>query len=109
MRKPRVVLVALAAISSLGVASFYLLQPESNGWDRSKYESQVISWSSCGENFECGDITVPVDYENLGGERIQLSLVKHPSNNKSSRLGTLFVNPGVQVPLESNMDLLPNT
>jgi pimeloyl-ACP methyl ester carboxylesterase len=94
MRKPWIVLVALAAISSLGVTSFYLLQTESNGWDSSKYESQVISWSSCGENFECGDITVPVDYENLDGERIQLSLVKHPANNKSRRLGTLFVNPG---------------
>ena len=94
MSKPWIVAVALAAISSLGVTSFYLLQTESNGLDRSKYESQVISWSSCCENFECGDITVPVDYENLGGERIQLSLVRHPANNESSRLGTLFVNPG---------------
>ena len=94
MRKPWIVLVALAAISSLGVTSFYLLQTESKGWDSTKYASQVISWSSCGENFECGDITVPVDYENLDGERIQLSLVRHPANNKSSRIGTLFVNPG---------------
>ena len=77
MRKPWVVLVALAAISAIGAASFYFLQPESNGWDTTKYVSQTISWSSCGENFECGDITVPVDYENLGGERIQLSLVKY--------------------------------
>jgi len=61
MRKPWVVLVALAAISAIGAASFYFLQPESNGWDTTKYESQTISWSSCGENFECGDITVPVD------------------------------------------------
>ncbi len=38
MRKPWIVAVALAAISSLGVTSFYLLQTESNGWDRSKYE-----------------------------------------------------------------------
>ena len=94
MRKRWMAIVALAAIASLGAASFYFLQPDSTGWDAAKYEAQKITWSSCGENFECGDITVPVDYENLSGERIQLSVVKHPANNKSRRLGSLFVNPG---------------
>jgi len=94
MRNRWVFVVALSAIASLGAASFYFLQPDSTGWDAAKYEAQNITWSSCGENFECGDITVPVDYENLSGERIQLSVVRHPANNKSRRLGSLFVNPG---------------
>jgi pimeloyl-ACP methyl ester carboxylesterase len=87
-------ITAFVALIAIGGASFYFLQSDSKGWDATKYDTQSITWSSCGENFECGDITVPVDYENLSGERIQLSLVKHPANNKSRRLGTLFVNPG---------------
>lgn len=41
---------------------------------------------------ECGSVTVPVDYEETGGDRVAIAMVRHPATG--DRTGSLLVNPG---------------
>ena len=53
-----------------------------------------ISWSDCGNGFQCGKLTVPVDYQNPNGATIDLALQRLPARTASTRIGSLLVNPG---------------
>ncbi|GAA2146947.1 alpha/beta hydrolase [Glycomyces algeriensis] len=44
------------------------------------------------EALECGAITVPVDYEDTGGDQVAIAMVRHPATG--DRTGSLLVNPG---------------
>jgi pimeloyl-ACP methyl ester carboxylesterase len=44
------------------------------------------------EALECGAVTVPVDYEDTGGDRVAIAMVRHPATG--DRTGSLLVNPG---------------
>ena len=90
--KRRVALITVM-IMAASVAVFISTQ-NSVGWSTEDYQKQKLTWISCGGPFLCTDVTVPVNYANPGGERIQLSLVKYPATNSKKRLGSLLVNPG---------------
>lgn len=90
--KRRVALITVM-IMAASVAVFISTQ-NSVGWSTEDYQKQKLTWISCGGPFLCTDVTVPVNYANPGGERIQLSLVKYPATNLKKRLGSLLVNPG---------------
>ncbi|MFM8254790.1 MAG: alpha/beta hydrolase [Actinomycetota bacterium] len=92
LTKRRIVVLAIMAMGA-SVAVF-LTTSQSNGWSYSDYQKQRITWLACGGPFLCTDVTVPVDYSNPGGERMQLSLVKYPATDSKKRLGALLVNPG---------------
>ena len=92
LTKRRVVLLSVMAMAA-SIAVFITTQ-NSGGWRLSDYQKQKLTWLSCGGPFLCTDVTVPVNYANPGGERIQLSLVKYPATNPKKRLGALLVNPG---------------
>ncbi|MBM3704849.1 MAG: alpha/beta hydrolase, partial [Actinobacteria bacterium] len=92
LTKRRVVVLTIMAMGA-SVAVF-LTTSQSNGWSYSDYQKQKITWLACGGPFLCADVTVPVDYSNPGGERMQLSLVKYPATDSKKRLGALLVNPG---------------
>jgi pimeloyl-ACP methyl ester carboxylesterase len=72
-----------------------------------------LDWGACAPDsaaaqagdFQCATAQVPLSYDDPGGRTITLSLVRRPATDPSTRLGTLFVNPGgpggmgtVQVP-----------
>lgn len=61
-----------------------------------EFYSQDVDWQACEDagtiNAECADITVPLDYENPGGETIEISVLKAPASGDAQ--GSLFVNPG---------------
>jgi pimeloyl-ACP methyl ester carboxylesterase len=59
---------------------------------RSFYD-QSVKWSTCGD-FECGTITVPLDYDEPKGETVELALLRRPANSSRDRIGSLLVNPG---------------
>ncbi|WP_198418699.1 alpha/beta fold hydrolase [Cryobacterium lactosi] len=47
------------------------------------------------ESADCATLEVPLDYENLGGEKIQLALSRiAASGNSNDRLGSVVINPG---------------
>jgi pimeloyl-ACP methyl ester carboxylesterase len=50
-----------------------------------------IRWEDC-QFGECATVEVPLDYEDPGGERIEISAARAPATG--DRIGALFVNPG---------------
>lgn len=66
------------------------------------FYSQTLRWYPCGEgdsvtensagDFFCAQATVPLDYDNPGGQTITIAMKKRPASDKA--IGTLFVNPG---------------
>ncbi len=56
----------------------------------------TIEWKRCPElpRTLCATARVPLDYDDPSGPTILLDLAKTPALDPSSRLGTLFVNPG---------------
>ncbi|MGO1591375.1 MAG: alpha/beta hydrolase [Ancrocorticia sp.] len=56
-----------------------------------EFYGQDLTWEEC-DSFECADITVPLDYDDPGGETITVAMLKRPADE--SPIGSLFVNPG---------------
>ena len=68
------------------------------------FYTQKVSWYTCakkgtdqaasGEDtgFTCAKVKVPLDYDNPGGETIEIAVKKRAANGDS--IGSLFVNPG---------------
>ena len=70
---------------------------QSNAMDAGSSSATDFEWSSCYQVYECGMLSVPLNYENPGGELIEISLIRITAS-KSSSLGPLLVNfggPGV--------------
>ncbi|TIH33664.1 alpha/beta hydrolase [Subtercola vilae] len=57
------------------------------------FYDQTLSWSDCGGGFQCAKATMPLDWAKPGSDTISIALIKQPAKG-STRLGTLFVNPG---------------
>jgi pimeloyl-ACP methyl ester carboxylesterase len=53
-----------------------------------------IAWRSCGGGFQCGTVTVPVDYADPAGPSVQVAAIRRPAGDPAQRVGTLVVNPG---------------
>ncbi|MCF2529247.1 alpha/beta hydrolase [Yinghuangia soli] len=57
-------------------------------------EAAEIDWKACeGSQFECGTLTVPVDYADPGGDRTKIALIRKKATGPD-RIGSLVVNPG---------------
>ncbi|SEE91581.1 alpha/beta hydrolase [Ruania alba] len=57
-----------------------------------EYYAQEVSWSECGDNFDCAEVSVPMDYDDPDGETISLALKVHRAVDTAQ--AALFVNPG---------------
>ena len=57
------------------------------------FYTQTLSWSSCGGDFQCSTLTVPLDYADPDGETIELSVLRSPATSDDP-VGSLLVNPG---------------
>ncbi|MFJ6027828.1 alpha/beta hydrolase [Pseudarthrobacter sp. NPDC092424] len=57
-----------------------------------EFYSQEVVWEPCEEDFQCTQVTVPMDYGNPDGETIQIAALRAPSTGKKK--GSLLVNPG---------------
>lgn len=53
-----------------------------------------VKWTSCGGGFECGTVTVPLDYSHPNGEKIRIALNRKPATEPGKRIGSLLINPG---------------
>jgi pimeloyl-ACP methyl ester carboxylesterase len=59
------------------------------------FYGQTIDWQLCrDDSYECGTLTVPVDYRDPGGETVDLALLKVPAADQDARVGSLVINPG---------------
>jgi pimeloyl-ACP methyl ester carboxylesterase len=53
-----------------------------------------VAWADCGGGFQCGTLQVPLDYAQPTGRRIGIAMIRKPATNPSTRIGSLFMNPG---------------
>src|SRR5215218_281655 len=53
-----------------------------------------LRWSSCGTQFECSTLRVPVDYANPRAGTLDIAVIRLPATDPLHRLGSLVVNPG---------------
>ena len=61
------------------------------------FYSQSIDWKDCSDGtspFQCGTVTVPLDYEHPDGRTITIALKKLPASDSDAEHGSLFFNPG---------------
>ena len=61
------------------------------------FYGQSIDWQDCSDGtspFQCGTVTVPLDYEHPDGRTITLALKKLPASDGDAEHGSLFLNPG---------------
>ena len=57
-----------------------------------EFYSHEVVWEPCENEFQCANVTVPMDYGNPDGETIQIAALRAPSTGKKT--GSLLVNPG---------------
>jgi pimeloyl-ACP methyl ester carboxylesterase len=53
-----------------------------------------ILWSDCGGGFQCGSLTVPLDYSNPDKDTISIGLIRKRATDPTRRIGSLLINPG---------------
>ncbi len=61
------------------------------------FYSQTIDWKDCSDGtspFQCGTVTVPLDYEHPDGRTITIAMKKLPASDSNAEHGSLFINPG---------------
>ena len=61
------------------------------------FYNQTIDWKDCSNEtttFQCGTVTVPVDYDHPDGQTITIALKKLPALDGDAEHGSLFLNPG---------------
>jgi pimeloyl-ACP methyl ester carboxylesterase len=64
--------------------------------------TQPIEWRDCSDGYWCGDIDVPIDWQDPGSKSARVALIEH--RPKGTPTGTILVNPGG--PGESGVDLV---
>ncbi|MFB4308248.1 alpha/beta hydrolase [Actinomadura sp. GTD37] len=58
------------------------------------FYGQKPSWKNCDNGFECATVQVPLDYAKPSGEKVGISVIRLPAEDKSKRIGSLLTNPG---------------
>lgn len=87
-RKIAVVLASLLFFTSCGTA-----QPEPLS-SLSEYQTQELKWRKCYGNFQCSNLLVPIDYQDLSVGAFSLALLRYQALDQDRRIGSLVVNPG---------------
>ncbi|HEY7104940.1 MAG TPA: alpha/beta hydrolase [Acidimicrobiia bacterium] len=102
-----IVAIALAAVVGLTAAARPTTPPSTRppttqalpttagtAWPPLPAFDTAIDWSDCGADWECGTLTVPVDWTAPTADTVPLALVRHRATSPGARVGTLVVNPG---------------
>jgi len=71
------------------------LAPDTDGIDADllPFYEQQLSWTSCGEGFDCTMVTAPLDWQNPETGEIELSVIRHRATG-GDVIGSLLTNPG---------------
>jgi pimeloyl-ACP methyl ester carboxylesterase len=59
-----------------------------------EYEQQRLDWSQCYDYFDCAELRVPIDYQDLSVGTFRISVLRSAAKNQERRLGSIVVNPG---------------
>ncbi len=58
------------------------------------FYGQHLSWSSCGDGFQCSTLKVPLDYAHPDRRTIDISVIRLRASDSAHRIGSLVINPG---------------
>jgi pimeloyl-ACP methyl ester carboxylesterase len=96
MRARKSVLALTLAIILSGCSSMYSTKPfvEETFSALAEYEQQKLDWSSCYDYFDCAELRVPIDYEDLSVGTFRISVLRSAAKDQDKRLGSIVVNPG---------------
>jgi pimeloyl-ACP methyl ester carboxylesterase len=81
-------LASLLLLTSCGAAE---LDPPSS---LIEYQTQELEWRDCYGNFQCSNLLVPIDYQDLSVGVFSLALLRYQALDQDRRIGSLVVNPG---------------
>ena len=59
-----------------------------------EYEQQKLDWSDCYDYFECSELRVPIDYDDLSVGTFRISVLRAAAKDQDNRIGSIVVNPG---------------
>lgn len=94
MRARTTALVAALAIILSGCSATKVPFVEETFSALAEYEQQKLDWSSCYEYFDCAELRVPIDYEDLSVGTFRISVLRAAARDQDNRLGSIVVNPG---------------
>ena len=93
--RARITSVALALTLILtGCSSTKLPFVEETFSALAEYEQQKLDWSSCYDYFDCTELRVPIDYDDLSVGIFRISVLRAGAKDQDNRLGSIVVNPG---------------
>jgi pimeloyl-ACP methyl ester carboxylesterase len=53
-----------------------------------------LSWTDCGNGFQCATVQVPLDYAHPDAGDIGIAINRKPATDRNNRIGSLLINPG---------------
>ena len=62
--------------------------------DLATYESQILDWATCYDEFDCAELLVPIDYADLTVGSFEIALLRYKAQDQKNRIGSLVINPG---------------
>ena len=96
MRARKTAFALTLAVILSGCSSIYSTEPfvEETFSALTEYEQQKLDWSSCYDYFDCTELRVPIDYEDLTVGTFRISVLRAAAKDQDNRLGSIVVNPG---------------
>ena len=85
--------IALALASLLLLTSCGAAEPDPPS-SLIEYQTQELEWRDCYGNFQCSNLLVPIDYQDLSVGALSLALLRYQALDQDHRIGSLVVNPG---------------
>lgn len=59
-----------------------------------EYQGQELDWRACYGNYQCSNLLVPINYQDLSVGALSLALLRYQALDQDRRIGSLVVNPG---------------
>ena len=94
MRARKTALALTLAVILVGCSSAKAPFVEETFSALAEYEQQKLDWSSCYDYFDCAELRVPIDYEDLSVGTFRISVLRAAAKDQDNRLGAIVVNPG---------------
>lgn len=91
---PRITAVAIAATILLTACTIGGTQQAKTSPSAAIPTPSKVVWTSCSGGFQCGTVTVPLDYAHTANGTIDIALIRKQATNQSNRIGSVLTNPG---------------
>ena len=85
--------IAAALASLLFLTSCGAAEPDPLS-SLTEYQTQELDWRDCYGNYQCSNLLVPIDYQDLSVGAFSLALLRFQALDQDRRIGSLVVNPG---------------